>query len=217
MSFLNSGGAPSNLTYVINEDSSSVTLSWIAPENPIDVTYEIYYNDTVVEPTYSEIIDTSFTINNLEPGNHSFLVKANWRGECLSDPSNTVNITIPTVTEDDEDNNEDDGNDDGNDDEEITEGSEIIKITDDHHCPYDISNNKKHVVIQAYAEYSSYYWSEETGVIPFDGYGFAVSDEGVVAGSNSRYAFAIADVPLSTLVFFRCSFHLFLMFFDAPM
>ena len=62
------------------------------------------------------------------------------------------------------------------------EGGEIIKILNDHHCPYDISDNKKHVVIQAYAEASSYYWSEETGVIAFDGSGFAVSDDGVVAG-----------------------------------
>ena len=38
------------------------------------------------------------------------------------------------------------------------EGGEIIKILNDHHCPYDISDNKKHVVIQAYAEASSYYW-----------------------------------------------------------
>ena len=62
------------------------------------------------------------------------------------------------------------------------EGGEIIKILNDHHCPYDISDNKKHVVIQAYAEASSYYWSEETGVIAFDGSGFAVSDDGLVAG-----------------------------------
>ena len=66
------------------------------------------------------------------------------------------------------------------------EGGEIIKILNDHHCPYDISDNKKHVVIQAYAEASSYYWSEETGVIAFDGSGFAVSDDGVVAGFFSN-------------------------------
>ena len=58
----------------------------------------------------------------------------------------------------------------------------IIKIMNEHACPYDISENKKHVVIQAYGEGSSYYWSEETGVIPIDGYCFSVSDEGVVAG-----------------------------------
>ena len=58
----------------------------------------------------------------------------------------------------------------------------IIKIINEHTCPYDISDNKKHVILQAYGEGSSYYWSEETGVIPIVGSCFSVSDEGVVAG-----------------------------------
>ena len=64
----------------------------------------------------------------------------------------------------------------------VEEENGIIKIINEHSCPYDISDNKKHVVIQSYGELSSYYWSEETGVIHIEGYGFAVSDEGVVAG-----------------------------------
>ena len=37
-------------------------------------------------------------------------------------------------------------------------GAEIIKIINDYHCPYDISDNKKHVVVQGWGEALSYYW-----------------------------------------------------------
>ena len=38
------------------------------------------------------------------------------------------------------------------------EGYELIKIANEYLCPYDISDNKKHVVIQAWGEGLSYYW-----------------------------------------------------------
>lgn len=61
-------------------------------------------------------------------------------------------------------------------------GAEIVQIADDYHFPYDISDNKKHVAIQGFSVASSYYWSEEVGLIPIDGTAFSVTDEGVMAG-----------------------------------
>ena len=62
-------------------------------------------------------------------------------------------------------------------------GANVTMIIDEYHFAYDVSDNGKHVAMQGYGDYPSYYWSEETGVIPMDkGYVFAVSDDGVVAG-----------------------------------
>lgn len=62
-------------------------------------------------------------------------------------------------------------------------GAEVTMIIDEYHFPYDISDNGKHVAMQGFGNYPSYYWSEETGVIPMNnGYAFAVSDDGMVAG-----------------------------------
>ncbi len=62
------------------------------------------------------------------------------------------------------------------------ENYELIKVLNSYHWPYDISNNKEHVVIQGFGAVDSYYWSEATGSLPISGYAFAVSDEGSVAG-----------------------------------
>ncbi len=59
----------------------------------------------------------------------------------------------------------------------------FVKVLDSYNWPYDISNNKKHIVIQGFGAVDGYYWSEETGCITLTGYPFAVSDEGVVAGT----------------------------------
>ena len=62
------------------------------------------------------------------------------------------------------------------------ENYELIKMIDDNNWPYDISNNKEHVVIQGFGAVGGYYWSEETGALTINGFPFAVSDSGVVAG-----------------------------------
>lgn len=86
---------PTNLTYEIPEnDYNNVILSWEAPADPVDVTYEIYTGYSATEPIYAGITETSFEIEDLEPGNYTFLVRANWGGECLSGGSNTVKPTI---------------------------------------------------------------------------------------------------------------------------
>ena len=65
-----------------------------------------------------------------------------------------------------------------------SENFTLVKILDSYNWPYDISNNKKHIVIQCFGSDGGYYWSEEKGAIVINsGYPYAVSDEGVVAGS----------------------------------
>ncbi len=86
--------APDNLTYTTDENNNTITLNWDAPENPTDVTYEIYTGYTEIEPIYQGITETSFTIENLDAGYYRFLVRANWGGNCLSNPSNAVNPII---------------------------------------------------------------------------------------------------------------------------
>ncbi len=86
---------PTDLTYSIPEnDYDNVVLNWIAPADPVDVTYEIYTGYSATEPIYAGITETSFEIEDLEPGTYTFLVRANWGGECLSNGSNTVKPTI---------------------------------------------------------------------------------------------------------------------------
>lgn len=86
---------PSNLTYTFSEaDYRDVILSWNAPADPVDVTYEIYTGYSATEPIYAGITETTFVIEDLEPGAYTFLVRANWGGECLSGGSNTVKPTI---------------------------------------------------------------------------------------------------------------------------
>ena len=94
--------APKNLTYSIDENNyNSLTLSWDAPENADNVTYEIYTSYTEIDPIYQGITETSFTIDNMEAGHYKFVVKANWNGECLSNPSNAVEpIIYPCDTKD---------------------------------------------------------------------------------------------------------------------
>ena len=93
---------PKNLTYTIDEPYyNNVTLSWEAPENPVDVTYEIYSSYTSETPLYSGITETTFTIEDLEPGQYTFIVKANWGGECLSSGSNSVKVTVNSCSESD--------------------------------------------------------------------------------------------------------------------
>lgn len=86
--------APQNLTYVIDEeDYRDVILSWTAPKNATDVTYEIYTDVLSETPLYAGITETTYTIEDLEPGKYNFMVKAN-HGDCLSLPSNGVKPTI---------------------------------------------------------------------------------------------------------------------------
>ena len=93
---------PKNLSYTISEeDYNNVTLTWDAPENPVDVTYEIYTSYTADTPLYDGITETSFEIEDLEPGQYNFIVRANWGGECLSSGSNSVKVTINACAEDD--------------------------------------------------------------------------------------------------------------------
>ena len=59
----------------------------------------------------------------------------------------------------------------------------LIQVLDSYNWPYDISDNKQHVVIQGFGAVDGYYWSEETGSISLTGYPYAVSDDGIVAGT----------------------------------
>ena len=94
--------APENLTYTVDESSyNTITLHWDAPENADSVTYEIYTSYTEIDPIYQGITDTSFTIENMEAGYYKFVVKANWNGECLSNPSNAVEPIIYPCNPDD--------------------------------------------------------------------------------------------------------------------
>ncbi len=86
---------PDNLTYTVDENNyKTITLNWDAPENPVDVTYEIYTSYTAIDPIYQGITDNTFTIEDMEAGYYRFVVKANWNGECLSNPSNAVEPVI---------------------------------------------------------------------------------------------------------------------------
>ena len=67
-------------------------------------------------------------------------------------------------------------------------GAVLTQIINEYHFPYDLSDNGKHLAIQGFADYPSYYWSEETGVVSLDnGMAFAVSDDGVMAGYFTDY------------------------------
>ena len=94
--------APENLTYTIDENNyNTIILNWDAPENAENVTYEIYTSYTEIDPIYQGITETSFTIEDLDAGYYRFLVRANWGGECLSNPSNAVDpIIYPCDTKD---------------------------------------------------------------------------------------------------------------------
>lgn len=93
---------PKNLTYNIEDPNyNDVILSWEAPENPVDVTYEIYDSYMATEPLYLGITETTFTIEDLEAGQYTFLVKANWGGECLSSGSNSVQVTVNSCPQSD--------------------------------------------------------------------------------------------------------------------
>ena len=87
--------APRNLTYTIyQENHDDIILNWEAPENAENVTYDIYINYTGA-PFAEGITETTFTFDNMEPGEYQFLVRANYNnGECLSDISNMVRPTV---------------------------------------------------------------------------------------------------------------------------
>ena len=94
--------APENLTYTIDENNhNTITLNWDAPENAENVTYEIYTSYTEIDPIYQGITETSFTIENMDAGYYKFVVKANWNGECMSNPSNAVEPIIYPCAQDD--------------------------------------------------------------------------------------------------------------------
>ena len=87
--------APRNLTYTINQENhDDIILNWEAPENDENVTYDIYINYTGA-PFAEGISETTFTFDNMEPGEYQFLVRANYNnGECLSEISNMVRPTV---------------------------------------------------------------------------------------------------------------------------
>ena len=62
----------------------------------------------------------------------------------------------------------------------------LVKILNSYHWPYDISNNKKHIAIQGFGAADSYYWSEETGAVALSGYAYAITDDGMMAGSYTN-------------------------------
>ena len=53
---------------------------------------------------------------------------------------------------------------------ERNENFTLVEVLNSYNWPYDISNNKKHVVIQGFGAVDGYYWSEETGVVALSGY-----------------------------------------------
>ena len=61
-------------------------------------------------------------------------------------------------------------------------GGIVIQLDNQYHYPYDVSDNGQHVAIQSFDEGVSFYWSEATGLVQIDGYAFAVSDDGIIAG-----------------------------------
>lgn len=88
-------GSPENLAYTIDDsDINNVKLSWTAPENAENVTYEIYSNGSNGEPLYEGITDTTFTIVDLPMGDYALFVKAIWNEDCLSVASNPVEFTV---------------------------------------------------------------------------------------------------------------------------
>ena len=86
--------APKNLTYTIEQPNyNDLVLTWEAPENAENVTYNIYTSYSEV-PFAEGIEDTTFSFPDMEPGEYQFMVRANYNDECYSDISNVV---LPTV------------------------------------------------------------------------------------------------------------------------
>ena len=87
--------APKNLTYSIKQANyNNIILNWEAPENTENVTYNIYINYSGA-PFAEGITETTFTFDNMEPGEYQFYVRANYNnGECLSEISNVVRPTV---------------------------------------------------------------------------------------------------------------------------
>ena len=92
--------APKNLTYNIKQDSyNNLVLNWEAPEDAENVTYNIYTSYSSA-PLANNITETTFTLDNLQPGEYQFFVRASYNnGECLSEISNTVRPTIYACAE----------------------------------------------------------------------------------------------------------------------
>ncbi len=94
--------APKNLTYTIEQPNyDDLVLSWDAPENAENVTYNIYTSYS--EAPFAEgITETSFSFPDMVPGEYQFMVRANFNnGECISDISNVVLPTIYPCAEND--------------------------------------------------------------------------------------------------------------------
>ena len=84
--------APANLT--VEAGDGFVDLSWDAPENGQADSYNVYRNDTFL---YESTL-VQYTDNNVENGEeYTYYVTANYSGPANeSDPSNSVNVTVPT-------------------------------------------------------------------------------------------------------------------------
>lgn len=61
-------------------------------------------------------------------------------------------------------------------------GAAVTIIDSQYHFPYDISDNKQHVVIQGFGADQSFYYTDATGLVEFVGAAFAITDDGVIAG-----------------------------------
>lgn len=93
--------APRNLTYTIEPNYNDLVLSWDAPENAENVTYNIYTSYSKA-PFASDITETTFTFDGMEPGEYQYMVRANHNnGECVSEISNVVYPTIYPCAEND--------------------------------------------------------------------------------------------------------------------
>lgn len=93
---------PTNLTYTIEESNyNDIVLTWDAPANPVDVTYDIYTSFSE-NPVVSGLEETTYTFENMDAGEYQFFVRANWRGgECISEISNMVRPTVYSCANED--------------------------------------------------------------------------------------------------------------------
>lgn len=73
-----------------------------------------------------------------------------------------------------------------------TRGTAVVtEMVDDYLFPSDISNDGSEVVIQMFgSNETSFYWSEESGLLTIEGAATSISDNGVIAGS-----FTNANLP----------------------
>ena len=86
------------ITAKVNEDKTSVTLSWTI-DKTYPVSYNVYKNNTstLMLPVFAGPFDNTYTatIKNLEPGTYTFLVVA-YKDSATAEPT-SVTVTVPTA------------------------------------------------------------------------------------------------------------------------